>query len=138
MGTISAFINVSLAFYYYRVIKLGHSETRIKRQRILLFVCPIIVGLTFAFAGIPFYDMVCMCLVSYIALLTKVFLSSFTHLCLSPSLIALSLVQQQCILVARYSNCNCNLRGNIDYDFHMLPCIQDREEVTRLVNEDND
>ena len=59
MGTISAFINVSLAFYYYRVIKLGHSETRIKRQRIWLFVCPIIVGLGFAFAGIPFYDMVC-------------------------------------------------------------------------------
>ena len=64
MGTISAFINVSLAFYYYRVIKLGHSETRIKRQRIWLFVCPIIVGLSFAFAGIPFYDMVCASIIS--------------------------------------------------------------------------
>ena len=50
MGTTSAFLNVSLAFYYYRVIKLNHSETRIKRQRIWLFVCPIVVGLSFAFA----------------------------------------------------------------------------------------
>ena len=58
VGTTSAFLNVSLAIYYYRIIRLGQTETRIKRTRIWLFLCPIIVGLTFAFAGIPFYDMV--------------------------------------------------------------------------------
>jgi len=57
MGTTSAFVNVSLALYYYCIIKLSWTETRMKKIRIWLFLCPITVGLVFAFAGIPFYDM---------------------------------------------------------------------------------
>lgn len=57
MGTTSAFINVSLALYYYCVIKLGWVETKIKRIRRWLFLFPIAVGLVFAFVGIPFYGM---------------------------------------------------------------------------------
>jgi len=57
MGTIAAFINVSLAVYFYWVIKLSWTETKIRKFRLWLFLSPITVGLTFAFAGIPFYDM---------------------------------------------------------------------------------
>ena len=58
MGTISAFINVSLAVYYYFLIKLRWTDSMIEGIRRWLFLCPITVGLIFAFAGIPFYDMV--------------------------------------------------------------------------------
>ena len=58
MGTISAFINVSLAVYYYCIIDLAWTETRIKRIRHWLFLVPITIGLVFAFVGIPYYGMV--------------------------------------------------------------------------------
>ena len=56
LGTISAYMNVSLAFYYYLVIKHSWDETRLKKIRWALFLFPLVVGFTFAFAGIPFYD----------------------------------------------------------------------------------
>ena len=59
MGTIAAFINVSLAVFYFCVIKLAWGEMRVNKIRRWLLLCPITVGLAFAFAGIPFYEMVC-------------------------------------------------------------------------------
>jgi len=56
IGTISCYINVSLSVYYLLVIKMGKREQQMKKYRMWLFVCPITVGLAFAFAGIPFYD----------------------------------------------------------------------------------
>lgn len=56
IGTISAYTNVSLSLYYLLVIKYGWSESRVKKLRVYLFFVPILVGLSFAFAGIPFYD----------------------------------------------------------------------------------
>ena len=58
LGTTAAFVNVSLAVYYYWIITLNWTETRIKKMRCWLFVCPITVGLIFAFAGLEFYGMV--------------------------------------------------------------------------------
>lgn len=55
MGTISGFTNVSLAVYYLLAIKFGESERQLKERRKFLVACPILVGSTFAFAGIPFY-----------------------------------------------------------------------------------
>eukprot|EP00565_Helicotheca_tamesis_P009073 CAMPEP_0185728338 /NCGR_PEP_ID=MMETSP1171-20130828/3716_1 /TAXON_ID=374046 /ORGANISM="Helicotheca tamensis, Strain CCMP826" /LENGTH=823 /DNA_ID=CAMNT_0028397037 /DNA_START=55 /DNA_END=2526 /DNA_ORIENTATION=+ len=55
MGTISAFMNVSMAIYYLLVITYGWPERRLMNVRLMLFACPIAVGLAFAFAGIPFY-----------------------------------------------------------------------------------
>jgi hypothetical protein len=57
VGTTSAFINVSLAAYYYCIIKLGWSESKVMGFRKWFLGCPITVGLAFAFAGIPFYGM---------------------------------------------------------------------------------
>eukprot|EP00751_Fragilariopsis_kerguelensis_P044044 CAMPEP_0170991074 /NCGR_PEP_ID=MMETSP0736-20130129/8886_1 /TAXON_ID=186038 /ORGANISM="Fragilariopsis kerguelensis, Strain L26-C5" /LENGTH=796 /DNA_ID=CAMNT_0011416181 /DNA_START=106 /DNA_END=2497 /DNA_ORIENTATION=- len=57
-STISGFTNVSLAFYYYFVIKLGRTDTQLKKIRIWFLICPFVVGIIFAFAGIPFYDSV--------------------------------------------------------------------------------
>mmetsp|Transcript_38457 Transcript_38457/g.38823 ORF Transcript_38457/g.38823 Transcript_38457/m.38823 type:complete len:171 (+) Transcript_38457:554-1066(+) len=56
VGTVAGFTNVSLAFYYYFVIKLGWTDTRLKKIRIWFLICPFVVGMIFAFAGIPFYD----------------------------------------------------------------------------------
>jgi len=56
VGTISSYMNVSLAVYYLLIIKYSWSEHRIKKWRVWLFSCPILVGAAFAFAGIPFYD----------------------------------------------------------------------------------
>ena len=56
LGTVSSYMNVSLAVHYLLVIKYSWPENRIKKWRIGLFVCPVLVGLTFACAGIPFYD----------------------------------------------------------------------------------
>lgn len=55
IGTISAYTNVSLAIYYLLVIKFGWSENRVKKRRWLLLLCPLVLGLAFAFAGIPYY-----------------------------------------------------------------------------------
>ena len=56
MGTISAYMNVSLAFYYLLVIKYGWNEDRLLKIRWALFLFPMLVGFAFAFAGIPYYD----------------------------------------------------------------------------------
>ena len=58
MGTIAALFNVSLAVYYYFRVKLGWSEPQTKEKRPWLFAWPIVVGMIFAFAGIPSYNMV--------------------------------------------------------------------------------
>jgi hypothetical protein len=54
IGTISLFINVSIAFYYLLIIQFSWREHRLKKS--MLFAVPIVVGLIFAFAGIPYYD----------------------------------------------------------------------------------
>ena len=56
LGTISAYMNVSLAVYYYLVIKQGWDESRLKKIRWALFLIPMAVGFAWAFAGINFYD----------------------------------------------------------------------------------
>ena len=56
LGTISAFLNVALAIYYLLVIKYGWTETQLLKRRVYLFLPPIVVGLVFAFAGIPYDD----------------------------------------------------------------------------------
>ena len=58
IGTIACFLNVSLAFYYLLTIKYGWTEERLKRKHAtcVLVIPPIVVGLVFAFAGLPFYD----------------------------------------------------------------------------------
>ena len=91
MGTTSAFLNVSLAIYYFSMIRLGHTETRIKRNRIWLFSCPIVVGLAYAFAGIPFYDMV-RTIDIHVTFVLPLHLSDFYFTLHA----AVSLVQQQC------------------------------------------
>lgn len=55
LGTIAGYMNVSLAIYYLLKIKYGWSELKSKKKRVYLFISPIVVGLTFAFAGIPHY-----------------------------------------------------------------------------------
>ena len=57
MGTIAAFLNVSLAAYYFCAIKLGWGEMKILDYRKCFFGCPIVVGLVLAIVGIWFYDM---------------------------------------------------------------------------------
>lgn len=56
MGTISAYMNVSLAVYYFLVIKFGWDEGRVRKIRWALYLGPLAVGFAFAFAGIPYYD----------------------------------------------------------------------------------
>jgi len=55
VGTVACYTNVSLAVYYFLVIQKGWSESRLRKVSLWLLVCPIVVGLVFAFAGIPFY-----------------------------------------------------------------------------------
>lgn len=52
MGTIAAFINVSLAVYYFFVIQKGWGDTRIMEIRHWFFLVPVVVGLAFACAGL--------------------------------------------------------------------------------------
>lgn len=58
VGTISLYVNVSIAFYYLLIIQYSWREHRLVKSRVhyLLFVVPIIFGAIFAFAGIPYYD----------------------------------------------------------------------------------
>eukprot|EP00804_Cyclotella_cryptica_P010052 CCRYP_020493-RB/>CCRYP_020493-RB protein AED:0.05 eAED:0.05 QI:45/1/1/1/0.75/0.8/5/445/885 len=58
VGTIACFLNVSLAVYYLLTIKYGWTEERLKKKHVLgfLFAPPIVIGLVFAFVGIPYYD----------------------------------------------------------------------------------
>mmetsp|Transcript_11257 Transcript_11257/g.24380 ORF Transcript_11257/g.24380 Transcript_11257/m.24380 type:complete len:290 (+) Transcript_11257:2-871(+) len=56
IGTIACFLNVSLSIYYLLTISYNWSENALKKKRMLFLAPPILVGLSFAFAGIPFYD----------------------------------------------------------------------------------
>mmetsp|Transcript_35898 Transcript_35898/g.78650 ORF Transcript_35898/g.78650 Transcript_35898/m.78650 type:complete len:776 (+) Transcript_35898:89-2416(+) len=56
LGTTSAYINCSLSIYYLLVIKYSWSERQMDKVKRWLFILPIIVGLGFAFGGIPFYE----------------------------------------------------------------------------------
>jgi hypothetical protein len=51
VGTVAAYFNVSLSFYYFFVITKGMNETLLKPYRPWFFILPIVLGLTFAFAG---------------------------------------------------------------------------------------
>lgn len=51
VGTISCFTNVSLAIYYFLVIKKGLTDTGVQKIKWYLLLCPIVVGMAFAFAG---------------------------------------------------------------------------------------
>jgi len=56
LGFTSVLYNVSLALYYVLVIAFSWRERDLKKSRLLLHGCPLIVGLGLAFGGIPFYD----------------------------------------------------------------------------------
>ncbi len=58
VGTISLYINVSIAFYYLLIIQYSWREHRLVKSRVyyLLYAVPIFAGAVFAFAGIPYYD----------------------------------------------------------------------------------
>lgn len=52
----------STASYYYLTIIRGLSEDTLKKKRLAFFIPPILTGLVFAFAGIPwYYDMLIWC-----------------------------------------------------------------------------
>ena len=62
IGTIACFINSSLSSYYYLTIIRGLSEDRLKKKRLAFFLPQILIGLVFAFAGLPwYYDMLIWC-----------------------------------------------------------------------------
>lgn len=58
VGTISLYVNVSIAFYYLLIIQYSWREHRLVKSKIhyMLFAVPILFGAVFAFAGIPYYD----------------------------------------------------------------------------------
>ena len=49
--SLSSLAHIPLAVYYYFLIQKGWSDTRLKKIRHWFFICPILVGLVFAFAG---------------------------------------------------------------------------------------
>ena len=51
VGTVAAYMNVSLSFYYYLAITKGMNEERLRSYRLCFFLCPVVLGLAFAFAG---------------------------------------------------------------------------------------
>ncbi|KAL7461664.1 hypothetical protein ACHAXS_002077, partial [Conticribra weissflogii] len=56
IGTIACFMNVSLSIYYLLTINYGWKDGRLMTKRLWFFIPPIVIGLAFAFVGIPFYD----------------------------------------------------------------------------------
>ena len=56
VGTVAAYYNVSLAFYYYLAITKGRNELSMRPYRLWFFICPIVIGMAFAFAGKFFYS----------------------------------------------------------------------------------
>ena len=58
VGTISLYVNVSIAVYYHLVIQKSWREHHLRNSWVYyqLFVVPVVIGAIFAFAGIPFYD----------------------------------------------------------------------------------
>lgn len=62
IGTIACLINSSLSSYYYLTIIRGLSEDTLKKKRLAFFLPQILIGLVFAFAGLPwYYDMLIWC-----------------------------------------------------------------------------
>jgi hypothetical protein len=51
VGTVAAFFNVSLSFYHFLAVTKGMNEALLKQYRLWFFIFPIILGLSFAFAG---------------------------------------------------------------------------------------
>ncbi len=60
LNSTAGYINLSLAVYYLMVIKFGWSQERLQKYMVWFYLCPIVTGLAFAFAGIPSYtNVVC-------------------------------------------------------------------------------
>ena len=55
LGTTSAYVNVSLSIVYSLMIKYAWNKERLNAIKLWLFICPITIGIGFAFAGIRFY-----------------------------------------------------------------------------------
>ena len=57
IGTIALYFNVSIAMYYVLVVEYSWKDQNLRKSwwYISMFVCPILIGSIFAFAGIPFY-----------------------------------------------------------------------------------
>ena len=127
MGTVVALVNVSLAVYYYCVIKLGWQDRKVKTILRQLFLYPITIGLVFAFAGIPWYDMVR--LLFFAARWTyhhsenrgEQVLTATSARAAAP---AVPLVQQQCCMVAGHFRRLRYLRHHLRHDQRMLVCLQ--------------
>lgn len=67
LGLTSPFYNLALAIYYMLVISYGWREEQINNNKVgcWLYIVPLVAGLSFAFGGIPFYDVdVIMCYIS--------------------------------------------------------------------------
>ena len=73
VGTVAAYCNVSLAFYYYLLITKGMNDSRIRPFRLWFFICPIVLGMAFAFAGKFFYNDYWLAHVSYFSQLNNAF-----------------------------------------------------------------
>jgi hypothetical protein len=58
MGTVACPLGVSLPVYYNVAIKQGWSEAKMRKKHLIhyLIMPPIVIGLSFACAGIPCYD----------------------------------------------------------------------------------
>ena len=44
VGTVAAYMNVSLSFYYYLAITKGMNEERLRSYRLCFFLCPVAVA----------------------------------------------------------------------------------------------
>ena len=72
VGTVAAYTNVSLAFYYFLAIRKGLNEVQLHSYRLCFLLCPIILGLAFAFAGKLSFNIL---LFPFVKMITSIFLS---------------------------------------------------------------
>ena len=58
MGTVACLLGTSLSLYYSLAIMHGWSEEKMERMHLIyyLLIPPILIGLVFACAGIPYYE----------------------------------------------------------------------------------
>eukprot|EP00550_Attheya_septentrionalis_P002410 CAMPEP_0198280698 /NCGR_PEP_ID=MMETSP1449-20131203/727_1 /TAXON_ID=420275 /ORGANISM="Attheya septentrionalis, Strain CCMP2084" /LENGTH=1194 /DNA_ID=CAMNT_0043976127 /DNA_START=257 /DNA_END=3841 /DNA_ORIENTATION=+ len=56
IGMIAAYLNAALSVNYLLMLKYGWSESKMLKIRPWLFGIPVVIGLVFAFAGLPYYD----------------------------------------------------------------------------------